>query len=239
MMQACCVKLSEGGRALGILCLFRTEREPAFGTDDLAILERLHHVVVHGLRSGPTEDGFVDSEDRAMAIVDRDGRLLHLSDAAHRLLLMALVPQWAPPSAQRMRLERPPEIADLCRGLTTALAGAGTAPPVLQRRNAWGEFVLRAYRLGPADGNRTDPFVGVTIERREPRALRLLKKIEALPLTQREKELCHLLASGRDTKDMARSMGVSEHTIVAHRRNLYGKLGVDSRVALIERFHAG
>jgi len=41
----------------------------------------------------------------------------------------------------------------------------------LRRRNAWGEFVLRAYWLGPTDGTKQTRQIGITIERRVPREL--------------------------------------------------------------------
>ena len=82
-------------------------------------------------------------------------------------------------------------------------------------------------------------IVGVTIERREPRSLGLWRKIEALPLSQREKQACLLLARGHDTVNVARTMGISEHTAISHRRNLYNKLGIENRLALIERLQIG
>jgi DNA-binding CsgD family transcriptional regulator len=78
----------------------------------------------------------------------------------------------------------------------------------------------------------------IAFERREALALRLLRKIEALPLSRREKDLCLLLARDHDTASAARAMGVSESTVVTHRRSLYEKLGLESRTALINRLNS-
>ncbi len=233
-------KITEAGRPVGVFHFFRSIDEPEFTPRDWAILNALHGFVAHGLVEGPAEDGYSDAEDRALAILDRTGRLLHLSPEARRLLLMALVPRWAPDTARPMRLDEPAELAQLCRLLSAASAGRlPAAPPVVRRTNAWGEFVLRAYWLDAPRGAEPSHLVGVTIERREPRRLALWRRVEALPLSGREKEVCLLLARGHDAAKAARAIGVGEHTLVSHRRSLYTKLGVDNRLALIDRLRAG
>jgi DNA-binding CsgD family transcriptional regulator len=233
-------KVTEAGRPVGAFHFFRSADEPAFAAQDYALLETLHGFIAHGLVDGPAEDSYDDIEDRALVILDRDGRLLHLSADAHRLLLMALVPRWAPQTACRMRHDNPPELAQLCHALSAAFCGGlPGAPPVLRRNNAWGEFVLRAYWLDASHADEPSPLIGVTIERREPRSLGLWRRVETLPLSQREKQVCMLLARGHDAANVARAMGVSEHTVISHRRNLYNKLGVENRLGLIERLRFG
>ena len=233
-------KITEARRPVGAFQWFRSTGEPPYAQRDFALLEALHGFIAHGLAAGPAEDGYEDTEDRALGILDGDGRILHLSREAQRLLLMALVPRWGPDTATRMRLGEPAELVQLCRTLSAASAGRlPAAPPVLRRANAWGEFVLRAYWLDGPRGEEPRHFVGVTIERREPRSLGLLRRVEALPLSRREKEVCLLLARGHDAADAASAMGVAEHTVVSHRRSLYAKLGVENRWALLERLRAG
>jgi DNA-binding CsgD family transcriptional regulator len=94
---------------------------------------------------------------------------------------------------------------------------------------------LRAYWLSPPCPEQAAPFVAITVERREPRSLALLKKIEVLNLSDREKQLCLLLARGYDTANAAIAMGVRDHTVITHRRNLYNKLGIAGRIALLDR----
>ena len=139
-----------------------------------------------------------------------------------------------------MRLDSLPEIAHLCQTLCAACVDAlPRAPPVLRRRNGWGEFVLRAYSLYPTDLEAMPGLIGIIVERREALSLNLLRKIELLDLTAREKELSLLLARGHDTADAVQAMGVSKNTVITHRRSLYHKLSVESRSALIGRLHAG
>jgi DNA-binding CsgD family transcriptional regulator len=234
-------KITEAGRPVGAFHFFRSIDEPDFTPRDYALLDALHGFIAHGLHEGPVEERYNDADDRALVILDRTGRLLHLSAEARRLLLMALVPRWAPDTAGRMRLDEAAELVQLCRALTAASTGElPAAPPVLRRTNAWGEFVMRAYWLDAPVGQ-AEPanLVGVTIERREPRRLALWRRVEALPLSGREKQVCLLLARGHDAANAARAIGVGEQTLVSHRRSLYNKLGVDNRLALIDRLRAG
>jgi DNA-binding CsgD family transcriptional regulator len=96
-----------------------------------------------------------------------------------------------------------------------------------------GEFILRAYWLGSTDGAEQTRHIGITIERRVPRALALRRRVEDLPLTGREKQLCLLLAHARSRQDLADAMGVSTGTVITHQSSIYAKLGVHSRAELL------
>ena len=52
------------------------------------------------------------------------------------------------------------------------------------------------------------------------------------PLTAREREIAELVAAGRTNREVADQLVLSTRTIEAHLRNIYGKLGVRSRVEL-------
>jgi DNA-binding NarL/FixJ family response regulator len=56
-------------------------------------------------------------------------------------------------------------------------------------------------------------------------------------LTRRERTVLKLLAEGRGMPEIARAMGVSEHTVRTHMQNLYAKLGAHSRLDVV-RFAA-
>ena len=52
------------------------------------------------------------------------------------------------------------------------------------------------------------------------------------PLTTREKEILALVATGKTTKEIARELKLSVHTIATHRKHLCKKLGLHSTVEL-------
>lgn len=53
------------------------------------------------------------------------------------------------------------------------------------------------------------------------------------PLTVRELEVLHLLASGMTNKEIANRLGISDHTVKFHVNGILGKLGVDSRTEAV------
>jgi DNA-binding NarL/FixJ family response regulator len=53
------------------------------------------------------------------------------------------------------------------------------------------------------------------------------------PLTAREREIAELVVAGRTNREVAAQLVLSTRTIEAHLRNIYGKLGVRSRVELV------
>jgi DNA-binding CsgD family transcriptional regulator len=52
-------------------------------------------------------------------------------------------------------------------------------------------------------------------------------------LTVREIKVLRLVATGLTNRGIAMRLGVSEHTVAAHLRKLYGKLGLNSRAAAV------
>jgi LuxR family maltose regulon positive regulatory protein len=55
------------------------------------------------------------------------------------------------------------------------------------------------------------------------------------PLSEREREVLRLLESDLDGPDMARELTLSLATVRTHTRNIYAKLGVNSRSAAVRR----
>jgi LuxR family maltose regulon positive regulatory protein len=55
------------------------------------------------------------------------------------------------------------------------------------------------------------------------------------PLTGRETEVLHLLATGLSNREIAERLYLSEGTVKTHTHNLYAKLGVQSRTRAIAR----
>jgi LuxR family maltose regulon positive regulatory protein len=55
------------------------------------------------------------------------------------------------------------------------------------------------------------------------------------PLSEREMEVLRLLATDLDGPDVARRLVVSLNTLRTHTRNIYAKLGVNSRRAAVRR----
>jgi DNA-binding NarL/FixJ family response regulator len=55
------------------------------------------------------------------------------------------------------------------------------------------------------------------------------------PLTAREKEVLQWMAQGLANKQIALSLGISEHTVKFHLSSLYAKMGISSRTEAVRR----
>ena len=231
----------EPGRVFGSLQLIRTGEPPLFTPREGRLLQAVSGFIAHAMTSSPVADAAcVESEDRALFVASHDGTVHHAGAQARQLLLMALLPRISATTKWHAFAGPPPELVQLCRALSATASGAiDQPPPVLRRRNAWGEFVLRAYWLGPTDGETPTPHIGISIERRVPRALALWRCVEALPLTAREKQYCLLAARDPARDDIADAMGLSANTVTTFRRSVYAKLGVHSRAGLMATLQSG
>ena len=52
-------------------------------------------------------------------------------------------------------------------------------------------------------------------------------------LTPREREICNLVSNGLSNREIARLLYISEGTVKTHLHNIFEKLGVKSRRALV------
>jgi ATP/maltotriose-dependent transcriptional regulator MalT len=57
-------------------------------------------------------------------------------------------------------------------------------------------------------------------------------------LTEREREVLTLIAGGASNRQIARRLGISEHTVARHLSNIFDKLGVSSRTQALAYAHA-
>ncbi len=99
-------------------------------------------------------------------------------------------------------------------------------------------LTLRAARLAPdsdPSGDMTaSATIAVTVEEASA-ADRLDLFARASCLTARERELLALLATGSDTRALARQMTLSEHTVQDHLKSIFAKTGTRDRVTILAR----
>jgi DNA-binding CsgD family transcriptional regulator len=113
-------------------------------------------------------------------------------------------------------------------------SGVDSHPPRARVHLAHGHWLtLRAARF-TTQKRAHDPHVAVTIESASPQD-RISLFVSAFGLTARETELLHHLTAGADTRDVARLMSVSEHTVQDHLKSIFVKTDVRGRRALLAR----
>jgi DNA-binding CsgD family transcriptional regulator len=113
-------------------------------------------------------------------------------------------------------------------------AGVDENPPSARVHLSHGRWLtLRAGRIG-STGPPEDRGIAVSIEETSPPE-RLALFARAFGLSAREAELVRQLAAGGDTRDLARQMFVSEHTVQDYLKSIFTKTSVRSRRALLSR----
>lgn len=112
----------------------------------------------------------------------------------------------------------------------------GTDPhPAMSRVHLADGFwvTLRAARLDPAEATGS-AAIAVTLEETSPLD-RLEVFVRSFALSPREREVLNLLATGLDTRQLARRLFLAEHTIQDHLKSIFAKTGARNRPALLSR----
>jgi len=232
------VAVRECERPLGVVKISRDAGAPEFTTRDLDFLVALEPHLAHAFASLPRVAPLVESdaeENQGLIITDREGRMRYLSPQARVLLFYATHAKIAPGklrSAVKLRL--PPAVARLARMLGKSFEGrAATMPPVHHHENAWGQFVFRAYWLDALGAE--PPLVCIRINREEPLSVRLMRRMEHLPLSERQLAVSLHVASGLTYEAIAERLGISRSTVIFHAQEVFNKLGIASRAELQAR----
>lgn len=174
-----------------------------------------------GVRPGPVPPGPV------VLLLSRDLEVRAQTPETREYLRMLVPP--AP--------DQPPVPAgayNVAAQLLAAEAGVDQNPPrarVHLSQSRW--LTLRAARIGSA-GAPQDRDIAVSIEETSPPE-RLALFARAFGLSAREAELLRQLSAGGDTRDLARQMFLSEHTVQDYLKSIFTKTSVRSRRALLTR----
>ena len=131
--------------------------------------------------------------------------------------------------------DRPPIPAsayNVAAQLLAVEAGVDSHPPWARVPMPDGIWVtLRAARIGSA-GAITESDIAVTIEETTPPG-RVALFARAFGLSARESELLSHLGTGADTRELARRMFLSEHTVQDHLKSIFAKTATHSRRTLL------
>ncbi len=233
--------VTEHGRSVGLLHIGRASRDPEFSERDRRLLLAIAPFFAHAQMPSCADERMVESEDRGLIIAAQDGKIEYLSPQAGRLLALAQHEVlWSRGvSLPEPGAALPPEVMRLCHDLVRIFEDkTPSSVPVCRLANAWGLFTFRAYWLDRAGEEREAGLIGIAIERLEPLALKFWRHAEKLPLSGREIEVCLPLALGKSRAEIAGRLGVSENTAINHCRNIYAKLGIQSRAELVDKLYA-
>lgn len=191
------------------------------GPDRLRVLVVDDHEVVHwGLRLMLSRQPWVE---RCLAA--RTGRQALELARRHRpqvaLVDLFVGEESGPGICERLRIEAPATRVLL-------ISGAGRISPNAARAAGAAGFVSKD--LPAAELARAVRDVGRGLEVFPPQ-----EEPAGPPLTEREREVLELVASGATNPEIARSLHLSPHTVKEHASSLYRKLGARNRAEAVQR----
>jgi DNA-binding NarL/FixJ family response regulator len=219
----------------GFLDLWRNSTRGSFSAADAGFLAAAAAPLATALRQCQART-FVDPATQhrpdlgpVVLTLDDDLRITSRT-AASRGWLEALLP----PKADERAI--PASVYNVAAQLLAVEQGADAHPALARTHLADGFWLaLRAARLSPDQppASRAATIV-VTIE--EASASERVELFgRAFGLSPREYELLGVLATGSDTRRMAREMSLSEHTIQDHLKSIFAKTGSHDRVTVLSR----
>lgn len=218
----------------GGLSLIRAQGEKDFTDDEKQLLARVLPFLEHAL-SVQTDynDAWLDSGELGLFIFDRHYNLCHANSIAMQLLCFV---DYSVPSPHLGENLSSPGLKNmlrrLCHQLMEGWKNDNSGPPVIHYKNNWGKFTFRAHWLAPSSEN-NDALIGITVQRQEPIALKLLHRLKNSPLSLREKEVCLQMSLGYSYSEIANKLSLSKRTIVTYSQNIFNKLGVSNRKEII------
>jgi DNA-binding NarL/FixJ family response regulator len=164
--------------------------------------------------------------------LDEDLRITSRTAAARAWLNVLLPPE---PDERAI----PASVYNVAAQLLAAEEGIDAHPAYARTHLAGGFWLtLRAARLSSGDkqGASADRGATIVVTIEEASAAERLDLFSrSFGLTAREHELLGLLATGSDTRAMARQMSLSEHTIQDHLKSIFTKTGARDRLTVLSR----
>ncbi len=219
----------------GFLDLWRNDTSVPFGGPDAAFLATIAAPLATGLRHCQAGT-FIDPATPYRPVlgpvvltVDDNLRIASRTAASRAWLDVLLPPE---PDQKAV----PASVYNVAAQLLAVENGVDAHPAFARAHLADGFWLaLRAARLS-SDQPLADRAATIVVTIEEASASERLELFSrAFGLSAREYELFGLLATGSDTRSMARQMSLSEHTIQDHLKSIFAKTGAHDRVTVLSR----
>jgi DNA-binding CsgD family transcriptional regulator len=226
----------QNGRVIGLLCLYRPRPRQPFDSNEKALCTRLTPYIAHALLCSDKDIHYSDNGSLGMMIMDAEGAVLYLSEAAKHLLALtqdSLLPLQAPKQNNNVF----PKLKQLCRNLKTIFQGKDAPPPTFFYTNAQGRFVFKAQWLDRLQQG-FQRLIGITVEHQEPIKLKVLRSLHTLKLSPTQKEVALLLTEGVSSKDIGERLHIKLTTVKDHIGKIFTKLDIHHRSELVPKLLA-
>jgi DNA-binding CsgD family transcriptional regulator len=223
----------------GGLALWREKGRPDFAAREIAFMRRVAPHIAAGLRAATLQrelrDDKIGDDATGVLVLDEQGTMVQHNAAAERRLdeLGDLgagwregeglpAPIWTVLGALKMSL-MPETDRDL------------NGSPYLRVRARSGRWLtLQASRTEPTHMRSAGSVV--VIAPSTPKEILRLSAI-GYGLSPREQEVVDLIVRGASTKQISQALYISEYTVKDHLKNIFGKVGVRGRRALVRQLY--
>jgi DNA-binding CsgD family transcriptional regulator len=221
----------------GHLNLDRERGRPDFDAREVALVRRITPHLGAGLKASTLRSQLPLEPDGdgapGILVLDHRRRVTHHTAAAERLLkdLGDLNPGWREggslPTAVWM------VVGALRRSLKPESERDQTTIPRLCARARSGRWLtLQAVRSEPCTDGGVETMI--VIESAGPKEIARMN-IAAYGLSSREREVVNFVVQGLSTREISQALYISEYTVQEHLSNVFDKVGVRSRRALVKR----
>ena len=210
----------------GAVGLLRGTDRRWFTEDDVRLLASVTEVIARAFRRALVVEHAgapVSDHGPGVVVFDADGAVELVSPAAERWIA-EIVEVPAPSHPGESKAVR--ATAARARAMAPGDDAATARSRVRTRSGAW--LVLYGTPLAGGDGGRT----AVIMQPATPTEVAPLVAL-AYGLSERECRVAELSLQGRSTREMARALGVSPHTVQDHLKSIFEKTGVRSRGELV------
>jgi DNA-binding NarL/FixJ family response regulator len=223
----------------GFLDLWRDDSREPFSTADAEFIASLIASLTKALRRSQartfTESAMPQRHQAGPVVLtlDDDLRITSRTTASQAWLNVLLPPE---PDERAI----PASVYNVAAQLIAFEEGVDTHPASRRTHLADGFWLtLRAARLATSEqepGAATPGTATLVVTIEEASAVERLELFgRAFGLSAREHQLLGLLATGSDTRAMARQMSLSEHTVQDHFKSIFAKTGAHDRVTVLSR----
>jgi DNA-binding CsgD family transcriptional regulator len=224
--------------AWGSMDLIRAAAGADFGEREVALLRRVVGPVGAGLKSAALRaqamehDGVVADDAPGVVTIDETGHVVTTTPAAERWLaeLGPLADGWR---EGRLPVALQMVVGALERTLRPATEGDRECLPRLRLRTRGGRWLTLHGALSEPRAGRSGERV-IVIEPSRPEEISWLR-LAAYDLSPREEAVVKLVARGCSTRQIAESLFIAEYTVQRHLSNIFEKVGVRGRRALVMR----
>jgi DNA-binding CsgD family transcriptional regulator len=226
------------GRQLwGAIVMIRERGDPDFDARELGLLRRVVPHLGTGLRASAllSQAPLAESNEDGpgVLVLDHRWRVVEHTPAVRRYLedLGELEPDWQEGGSLPVAVWM--VMGALQKALRPESEGDAVAAPSLSVKARSGRWLTLQGAITEAKpGNPSQNMI--VIEPTGPRQIAWLKTA-AYGLSPREREIVDLVLRGASRKQIAATLYISEYTVQDHLSNVFDKVGVRGREALIKR----